>query len=96
VNSWGIFHVLDVSSIPAFEFARALGQLVPTLAWRQQMRWFSISAAPSAIPSEVIELPLQRGYAHLCSRHSSSFTAPKFTRSRQWTRRPYLASTRTL
>jgi glycosyltransferase involved in cell wall biosynthesis len=65
VNSWGTFHVLDVSSIPAFEFARALGQLVPTLAWRQQMRWFSmVSAAGSAIPSEVIDFPLQRGYAH--------------------------------
>jgi hypothetical protein len=28
------------------------------------MRWFSMSALRSAIPSEVIDFPLQRGQAH--------------------------------
>jgi hypothetical protein len=63
VHSWGAFHVLDVSSIPAFEFARALRQLVPTVAWRRQMRWFP-HAGRSALLSEVIDFPLPRGYAH--------------------------------
>lgn len=64
MNSCGAFHVLDVSSIPAFEFARALGALVPALAWRHQMRWFPATADYPATPSEVIDFPLQRGYAN--------------------------------
>jgi glycosyltransferase involved in cell wall biosynthesis len=64
VNRLGTFHVLDVSSIPAFEFARALGQLVPTLTWRQQMRWFPMGRARSTTPSEAIDFALPRGYAH--------------------------------
>jgi glycosyltransferase involved in cell wall biosynthesis len=64
VHNWGAFHVLDVSSIPAFEFARALRQFVPTVAWRQQMRWFSLHPSRLDFPAEVIDFPLQRGYAN--------------------------------
>lgn len=64
--SW---HILEASSVPAFEFASALHQFVPTVAWIPERSWFGFlrrgsKKDPPGVPSvPAIRFPLQRGYS---------------------------------
>jgi glycosyltransferase involved in cell wall biosynthesis len=65
-----LWHVLSASSVTVTQFAHALGDLVPTLAWVPEMKamgtlqsWKTLKPVPIQPNFSKIIFPLQRGYA---------------------------------